>query len=130
MWVFTQYGFFSAVVDKRDETKMVVRSRDRRHLVNLQKRFPRKLQLIAIEEHAGTDYPFRMAMPPQDWAFIMFSVAHNVTYTNFKAEAERNVKSVGRPYVQALHDIWQVLWDVAHPRKKVGVGVWDERGRL
>ena len=69
MWIFTKYGFFSAVNARQgdgkygqliDPDRIMVRARDRGHLVALKERFPDQLGRCDIHDFAGTDYAFRI----------------------------------------------------------------------
>jgi hypothetical protein len=103
MWVFTKYGFFSAVCarDKRgkiDRKNVVVRSRRRDHLQKLIERFP-ELE-SPILDHAGTDYAYRIVVFKSAWQIALDSLAAEMDYDNFKG-------SVKDPdYLSLLHEVW------------------------
>ena len=68
MWIFTKYGFYSAVCahqgDGRhgrpvDPDRIMVRARVRGHLDALKERLPDLLGDCEIKAFAGTDYAFR-----------------------------------------------------------------------
>jgi hypothetical protein len=69
MWIFTKYGFFSAVCARKgsgkhgqpvDPERIMVRARLRPHLKALKKRFSDFLGDCEIQESAGTDYTYRL----------------------------------------------------------------------
>ena len=81
MWLFTKYGFYSAVCprqgpDRRapvDPDRIMVRARVRDHLVNLMEAFP--ILAAEIEEHTGTDYAYRLHTDKRNWAKVVASLA-------------------------------------------------------
>ena len=110
---FHQIRFFSAVCEHKasgaiDESRILVRSRDSRHLKNLKTKF--KLS-CAIRDNEGTDYAFRMTLPKAEWARIVSELAMEQDYTNFKNEAANNMQETSRTYVQALHKVWSIMLD-------------------
>lgn len=111
MWIFTKYGFYSAVCERKanggpDTANMLVRSRDRRHLENLKSKF--KLS-CAIRDNEGTDYAYRMTVPKTEWVRVLSELVMEQDHTNFKNEAGRNVKQISSDYVRALHEVWSVM---------------------
>jgi hypothetical protein len=118
MWIFTRYGFVSVACAKKhdgsvDEDTVMVRARARKHLENLQERFPDsvfgKAEILA---GAGTDYKFRIIVPKAEWASIVSQLAMEQTWSNFKSEAARfgHLKTSGL-YIHALHEIWAIMLD-------------------
>lgn len=114
MWMFTQYGFYSIVVDTTCRPKLMVRSRDRRHLVNLKKRFP-LIRNAAIASCSKKDYPFRIHVTPRQWSKIAAKLAYEVNYPNFKDQSSKRRKNLGDAYVESLHEVWQALRDATAP---------------
>jgi len=112
MWVFTTLGFVSVVQSKTDPDKVVIRSRERRHLENLLREHDLKGTIL---KDVGTDYEFRMLVPNFRWARAMAEMADRIDYTNFKNAAQANVKDTSPKYVSALHDIWSTLWNAVQP---------------
>ncbi len=113
MWIFTELGFFSVVCahtkdHQPDPDKIMVRARDRQHLVNLQRKFAIEQP---IQENTGTDYAYRMILCKPHWVAILSQLAGEQDYSNFKNEAARNVKQTSREYVAALHEIWEIMFD-------------------
>ncbi len=69
MWLFTKYGFYSAVCARTmndagpgqgDRDRIVVRARVRRHLEALRSRFPGELADSPVVDDEGTDYAHRL----------------------------------------------------------------------
>lgn len=117
MWLFTRYGFFSAVCARDDNSsrgfdpdRIAVRARKRSHLDALRTRFRAELGSAPIQVGGGTDYPFRLFVAKTVWASIAEALANETDYHNFKnavAEGE-----AGRRYESALHEIWRVMLGV------------------
>jgi len=119
MWLFTKYGFFSAVCarlgDGRhgqpvDPDRIIVRARVREHLEGLKKRFPDLLGRCDILEFAGTDYAFRIVIEKRVWSQVLSGLADETDYDNFKSEVTRHQGSAGAAYEHALHSVWSVLY--------------------
>jgi hypothetical protein len=118
MWIFTRYGFVSAACASKpdgtiDTGTIMLRARSRKHLENLQARFPdTELAKATILDSAGTDYRYRAILPKKEWAILLSELAMEQSWSNFKNEAGRyarfNKESNG--YIDALHDVWSVMW--------------------
>jgi hypothetical protein len=124
MWIFTVYGFYSvACADKQDEDgnwcidpdNLMVRARVKQHLENLKERFGLDGKIV---ESSGTDYLFRMFVPKQVWAACLEEMAKEQSWSNFKSECEHHIGRVGKPYVNALHRIWHVMFGLQPQRNK------------
>lgn len=110
MWLFTKYGFFSAVCaaqSKRggdvDPNTIMVRARVRAHLEALKARFPR-LKAAKILTDAGTDYRYRIIVPKEAWAEVAAALAQEIDYGNFKSACKRD-----HEYHDALMRVWTVV---------------------
>jgi hypothetical protein len=116
MWLFTKYGFFSVVAAKQmkgqtvtrniDKSRLMVRARVRKHLVNLQKRFP-VIRELPIKEDESADYRFRLIVPKEAWKQINQDLAEEIDYGNFKGLCEKS-SEVDDQYTKALHEIWHI----------------------
>jgi hypothetical protein len=114
MWLFTQYGFYSVVCARNlqgnpsrvDHNTLMVRARCRRHLEGLQKRFP-QLASTAIDDTPHTDYRFRIVVPKPVWVDVTQQLATEIDYGNFKDRSHS--RSGDDRYVDALHDVWEVM---------------------
>ena len=118
MWIFTKYGFFSAVCARQgsgkqgqpiDRARIMVRARARDHLESLKKRFPEVLGNCEIREFAGTDYAYRLFVPKSDWVKVISALAAEIDYDNFKSEVARHQGRAGTAYGASLHDVWSVM---------------------
>lgn len=108
MWLFSRYGFFSAVAEPRETGRVMVRARSKGHLVALKKRFP-VLGPLRIYTTPQRDYKYRLLVCRAIWSDIVAAVALEVTYSNFKDEARRT-RSFDSAYIEALHDVWTVMY--------------------
>ena len=122
MWLFTRYGFFSAACAQKkngaiDKDTIMVRSRTKRHLLNLKKRFSGLSTEILVD--SGTDYRYRIIIPKSQWADVVSEIASEQTWSNFKNEAARFARENGDStgYVHALLDIWGTMYELQHNEK-------------
>jgi hypothetical protein len=115
MWIFTRYGFFSAVAARLnngkhgqpvDPNRIMVRARLRDHLEGLRCRFPDQLGSCEILEHAGSDYAYRIFVDKPVWREVVAALVEETDYDNFKSEAARHLGKKGIAYERALHDVW------------------------
>ena len=118
MWVFTKYGFFSAVCARQgsggrgqpvDPGRVMVRARVRGHLDALKGRFPELLGGCEVREFAGADYAFRIFAAKSEWSRALAALAEEVDYDNFKAEVARHGGTAGAAYERSLHQVWTVM---------------------
>ena len=120
MWIFTQYGFFSAVC-ARDEQgqpnpeEMMIRARDKEHLERLQERF-HQLRAYQIKESPRADYRYRIIVGKPVWAEVSLELVQEIDYDNFKdkvAETYADNDNMMR-YEHSLHQVWQVMFSLQH----------------
>ena len=119
MWIFTRYGFFSIACANKpgsgdiDPNVVMVRTRLKEHLLNLQERFKdANIAKLPIESSSHTDYRYRLVMPKAEWVLALSEMATEQTWRNFKNEAGlfARIHNLSRRYVDALHDIWDVMY--------------------
>lgn len=107
MWIFTKIGFFSAVSAMKngevDYTRVVVRARNREHLVNLNDILGTKASKISTSKN--TDYPCRIILSKEVWAQICKTLAEGIDYTNFKGAIDDHI------YHDALMRVWSEMRD-------------------
>ena len=117
MWLFTTYGFFSAVCSREgdgshgqpvDPNTIQVRARVREHLEAIQDRFHEKLGNCEIFENSGTDYKYRIYVDKVTWSEVMGGLVGDIDYDNFKNEV-RQVQGATE-YEEALHEVWGVMF--------------------
>lgn len=119
MWIFTRYGFFSAVCARSgdggygqpvDPDRIMVRARMREHLEALSRRFPELLGGREILGTGGTDYAFRLFVAKAVWAQVLAVLAEETDYDNFKSAVGRTQGPEGAAYQNALHEVWEVMY--------------------
>lgn len=119
MWVFTKYGFFSAVCARKgngkygqpvDPDRIMIRARLRSHLDALLKRFPDLFGESEIQTFTGTDYAFRIFVPKSAWSDVLAALATETDYDNFKSEVARHLGKDGMAYERSLHHVWDVMY--------------------
>lgn len=130
MWLFTTYGFFSvasawANEDKKtytiDPDNMMIRSRVKQHLVNLQDRFD-VLTEYEIKTSVTNDYMFRMMVPKAIWVNCIAELASEQMWSNFKDECHENEERLGKAFVMALHAVWGIMLKLQPFRSLSGLG--------
>ena len=109
MWTFFEDGtFYSAVTDRVDSDLMVIRSRDRQSA----ERFADWLGGDHTISDEPGDYAYRVRCSRTDWSDFVADKVDNARATNFKSEVQRNLGvKRGKLMLDALHDIWSVMWD-------------------
>lgn len=121
MWVFTVYGFYSAVCARIgngernqpiDHNRMMVRSRLKAHLNNLKNAFPDILGNCEIETSTGTDYKYRIFIDKSTWTTVLEKISENITYDNFKSAVAKNRGDGSAAYEHSLHDVWSTMYDI------------------
>jgi hypothetical protein len=103
MWLLTPRGFFSAVQDRNDPDRVLVRARVGADLEALRDLLP-EIEVVFGE---GTDYPWRAWIPRDDWARAVHAMCGEIDYGNFKnAVADR------QGYARA--GIYSEVWGSLH----------------
>jgi hypothetical protein len=119
MWLFTKYGFFSAVCARQgdgghhqpvDPDRIMVRARIRGHLESLAQRFPESLGACEIHESTSTDYAFRLFVEKPAWSRVLSQLAQETDYDNFKSAVAHWQGDDGAPYEHALHEVWSAMY--------------------
>lgn len=123
MWIFTKYGFFSAVCARTgdgrhgqpvDTERIMVRARVKKHIEALKERFPKEIGDCDIFEDHNTDYAFRMFVNKAVWVRVLAATAEETDYDNFKSKVARQQGPDGAPYEHALHEVWAVMYRLQH----------------
>jgi len=118
MWLFTKYGFYSAVCARAndgehgqpvDPNRLMIRARLRSHLEDLRLRFPDKLGKCEIVENSGTDYAYRLFVDKSSWCEVLSALAAETDYDNFKSTVARHQGKSGADYERALHKVWSTM---------------------
>jgi hypothetical protein len=119
MWIFTKYGFYSAVCARQgngnhgepvDLKRVMVRARLRAHLEALKDRFGELLGDSEIKEFAGSDYAFRIFVDKPVWSHVLTGLNDELDYDNFKSEVARFQGREGSAYEHSLHEVWSVMY--------------------
>lgn len=119
MWIFTKYGFFSAVCarvgdgrqsQRIDPERVMIRARLKKHLQDLKSRFGQLLGAADVLEFSGTDYAFRIVVEKSVWCQVVSELAAEIDYGNFKSEVARHQGLSGVPYERSLHKIWSIMY--------------------
>lgn len=121
MWIFTKYGFFSAVCARQDDAtyghpvdpdRIMVRARRRNHLERLLNRFTDLTADTPIHQSTESDYRYRVFLPKPVWANLVQQLAIETDYDNFKSKAadEFADEDIAHEYGDALHDVWNVMY--------------------
>jgi hypothetical protein len=114
MWIFSIYGFYSV---SAFGNKFNVRARDQAHLIALQKRFP-SLMKVGILTTPDADYRYRITVARSVWVKVATELAGEQDWSNFKNKAGQACKYQDRDYLDALHDIWEVMYKLQEGKKK------------
>ena len=107
MWLFTKYGFISAVTETESgETgRMKVRARAKCHLQNILIEYGFEWWVTKIECTPLADYAFRVILPREVFVMLVQQIAGEVDYFNFKDECHLEMpRDVG--YQWWLSRIW------------------------
>jgi hypothetical protein len=114
MWLFTSYGFFSAVVLSEHDAKawdfpaghIALRARVKAHLTNLHTNgFVAQERTIFEVPHR--DYPYRIVLPQPEFVTLITELAEHVNYTNFKNSVP-----------DAEHELYMKVWRVMYSAER------------
>lgn len=98
MWIYTPSGFVSAVAKSKNSTDLTVRGRDRQSLDELA-----ALTGNAVTIGEGTDYPYRVIVPREQFKSWLTQQVDDLDYGNFKSEA---AAVRGYDYAHTLGKVW------------------------
>jgi hypothetical protein len=93
MWVCFNNAFVSAVQDRNNKDRLVIRARRKEHLENI---FPNKEIVIG----GSTDYNYRVFCDKNEFADLVANNIKNINYDNFKNSVEDN----------DLHKLYANFW--------------------
>ena len=106
MWLFTPFGFFSAV-QKPGQPLLTVRSRVAADLEGLRESY--MPELSSTVRKGGTDYPFRATITHADFARGLAKIGGDINYGNFKSEVARKM---GHKREAVYHKVWSALTEL------------------
>lgn len=104
MWLFSETGFVSAVVDLQDKNKMIVRGRDKKSLEPLA-----KLAGVKILDTPQRDYPHRVFVSKKKFTEWVVENISTMQYNNYKS---RMYQTRGSDFTHALSEVWSVMHQV------------------
>lgn len=104
MWLFSETGFVSAVVDLQDKNKMIVRGRDKKSLEPLA-----KLAGVKILDTPQRDYPHRVFVSKKKFTEWVVENISTMQYNNYKS---RMYQTRGADFTHALSEVWSVMHQV------------------
>lgn len=119
MWLFTPFGFFS-IVRKPDEQRLTVRGRTRGDLQRLRQHY--LPQAGEPREHAGSDYPWRISCPADDFAAAMQRVVADIDYPNFKDEV---ALVTGAARARRYAEVWSALYGMDEDLPEPSANGWE-----
>jgi hypothetical protein len=103
VWIFTESGFYSVVKSESDDDVLIVRTRFRKDLDRLRRRY--LPQMGPTVSHAGSDYQYRAVVFKEDFAKALDAMARAIDYQNFKSR-------VSEKYGKERHDLYMEIWGV------------------
>jgi hypothetical protein len=111
MWLFTETGFYSVVIDAQNQGRMLIRCRCAIDAANLWKNhhdaLPSMTEPVSREDR---DYRWRLSISRRDWIKLAGRLAETVQYDNFKSAVHRN-PSQGSKSGSYLR-IWSTMADL------------------
>jgi hypothetical protein len=96
MWLCLNDGFLSVVADRNDGSRLLVRARRLRDLINIVGND------VEVLENAGSDYRWRTFVDRKAFSTMMAARIEAIGYTNFKNSAKDH----------ELHDLYMEFWGV------------------
>jgi len=120
MWLFTKYGFISAVNARLggpnrssppDPSLIVIRARVRSHMQNLFNAFPSLLSGFEINEDTvgQRDYKYIAIVPKAVWVRLVSELANEMNYPKFKSSL---IDFDGKnDYHDSLLDVWNLMYE-------------------
>jgi len=139
MWVFCSTAFLSAVTDRNNPNRLLIRARCRNDLDDFRKKYCKRMgpTIGRNELGHGSDYPFRAWCGKKAFANAMRKVIMDMMYANFKNEV---TKEQGWERHNVYMDVWSTMSSAASqgkldgtykaPTYKAGTqsGEWWNRG--
>ncbi len=125
MWLFTKYGFFSAVENRDDTSGVCIRARVKEDLDKLRAKYLPELSKTHTSK-GSADYPYRGFCTKNEFAAAAARAALDISYKNFKSEVAK-VDSWDRERLYSrvwgvMKDAEKKLEDLAEEEKK-----WKDR---
>ncbi len=108
MWIFTTSGFVSAVYK---DGAVQVRARDCKSLQSLVKSTGATVVATPL-----ADYPYRISMTNEQFAYWVNQQVLAINYKNFKAEV---ADTRGYGFAKPLNQVWSVMHEVEDDQARV-----------
>ena len=115
MWLFTEDGFFSAVLEQKGKHagEIAIRARVRDDLERLLEKYgqymPGATGISETPKNVVADYRYRIWLPREEYGVVVAMVAQAVAYGNFKSHV---AETLGHERERPLHKIWSVMADL------------------
>lgn len=113
MWVFTTERFFSVVENAQDRARVIVRARNKEHIENLLKVMNWRCEIHHLET---ADYPARIILKKEEWAWYLTGAALEIDYTNFKDRVTAP-EAWGENQHTAMLALWQAIYRALDERR-------------
>lgn len=111
MWLFTEKGFYSVVIDAQHDGRMLIRARCRQDAFNLYNAHHETLaSMTEPTSDATRDYRWRLSVSKADWIELAALLASEIDYGNFKSACHKRPDQDSK--AGALMKVWQILADV------------------
>lgn len=104
MWLMSEHGFVSIVESREDDAMLLVRARDRSHLMRLKRQYG-ALDPFTILDTPERDYPCRLIVPRDVMCGVIAAMVDEIAYGNFKSHVEVE-HGRGSLYLSFLHRVW------------------------
>ena len=100
------------VRDRQTKGGVLIRARAKADIWNLYRRFKTKFKMTRPKADEHRDYRWRMAMKKRDWAKIMYRLAMQIDYCNFKDEVHKHPDQDNKN--SAYMSVWSAMLRVQH----------------
>jgi hypothetical protein len=108
MWIFSESGFYSVVVDLQRKGRMLVRSRCKADIFNLWRDHHEACP--SMERPSSDelrDYRWRISITKADFVTLASRLAEAIDYSNFKSAVAKRGDQANK--IGALHDVWATM---------------------
>ena len=111
MWIFTKQGYFSIACgrdydDMLDPKTKMLRCRCSQQLEALKADYPDILHGKKVQFTYETDYSYRIILRQEELNLLLFEIADNIDYSNFKQEA-LCTNPGDFQFIKLLHQVWE-----------------------
>lgn len=118
MWIATEHGFYSAVQNRNNHNTVLIRARVRKDLEYLRERLG-AFNCPPIVDSPKADYPHRLLITKEQWAWFLARSGEEVDYPNFKSRVGKHDPAREKIY----HEVWADLMKLEPGYKKH----WNDR---